>query len=394
MSNQPVDIIAIINNIFHTALSRNASDIHIEPKKDSLDVRIRIDGEFGEFLQYPREIHQSIVTRIKLLADLKIDETRLPQDGKASLTMDENDVDLRISVLPTIYGEKVCIRLLKSNASKVKLDDLGILDYSLKRIEEALKKTYGIILVTGPTGAGKTTTLYGMLETYDPKKFNISTLEDPVEYKMHNVNQCQIRKDIGFDFANGLRSLVRQDPDIIMVGEIRDEVTAKLAIESALTGHLVFSTIHTNTAAATIQRLINMNVERYLLPSAIRMIVAQRLVRKICTDCQAVYKPSKDIVKVIEKEIGGVIQIDTKNLHLYKGKGCEKCGNSGFYGRVGIYEVLPVTAKISELILKGAPSSEIEETAKKEGMLDMKQDGFLKVVMGMTTIEEVVATIG
>jgi len=388
------DIISIINNIFHIALVRKASDIHIEPKEKELDVRIRVDGEFSEFHTFPLEIHQPVVTRMKMLADLKIDENRLPQDGKASINMNNEAIDLRISVLPTIYGEKICIRILRGEQEKLKLSDLGILDYALKRIEESLKKTYGIILVTGPTGAGKTTTLYAMLSTFNPKEYNISTLEDPVEYKMKDVNQSQVKKDIGFDFSDGLRSLVRQDPDIIMVGEIRDKVTASLAIESALTGHLVFSTIHTNTAAATIQRLLNMEVERYLLPSALRMIMAQRLTRKICSFCQESYKPDDVVIKKIKEEIGDVININEQELRLYRGKGCKKCGNTGYAGRIAIYEIMPISNKISEMILEGAPASELEKQAMKEGMLTMKQDGFVKMVMGITTMEEVLSVIG
>ena len=394
MSEQQTDIIAVINSIFHTALTRGASDIHIEPKEEQLGIRIRVDGEFGEFKKYPVEMHQAMVTRIKMLADLKIDETRLPQDGKTSIKMDGDNIDLRISVLPTIYGEKICIRILKTDESKIKLEELGILDYALQKIKNALAKPYGIILVTGPTGAGKTTSLYAMLSTYDPKEYNISTLEDPVEYKMKDVNQTQIRKDIGFDFADGLRTLVRQDPDIIMVGEIRDKTTATLAIESALTGHLVFSTIHTNTAASTVQRLINMGVEKYLLPSALQMIMAQRLVRRICPHCEEVYRPNPSVIEEIETAVGDIVNINKNELHLYRGKGCEKCGHTGYAGRVAIYEVLPISPEISEMVLNGAPSYELEEQAIKEGMLTMRQDGILKVVMGITTLEEVIATIG
>ncbi|MBT4937091.1 type II/IV secretion system protein [Candidatus Peregrinibacteria bacterium] len=392
--NTEHDIIAIINNIFHLALSKDASDIHIEPKEEVLDIRIRIDGGFGEQLNYPVSQHQAITTRIKMLADLKIDENRLPQDGKASLKMDDQNIDLRISVLPTIYGEKICIRILKTDEAKVNLEDIGVLDYALKRIHETLETSHGIILVTGPTGAGKTTSLYGMLSHYDPKEYNISTLEDPVEYKMKDVNQTQIRKEIGFDFSDGLRSLVRQDPDIIMVGEIRDRETAALAIESALTGHLVFSTIHTNSAASTIQRLLNMGIEKYLLPSALRMIMAQRLVRKLCPDCAELYRPNSGVIEKIKNEVGNVLQIDEKELHLYKSKGCEKCHDTGFIKRTGIYEVMPISQTITEMILEGASAADLEQQAIKEGMLTMKQDGILKVVMGLTTLEEVISVIG
>jgi type IV pilus assembly protein PilB len=393
-TEQNTDIIAIINTIFHKALERGASDVHIEPKEKTLDVRMRVDGSFGEMQHYDRALIQPMTTRLKLLADLKIDETRLPQDGKSSIKMNDKNIDLRISVLPTIYGEKICIRILKTDDVSVKLDELGILDHSLKRIQKALAQTYGIILVTGPTGSGKTTSLYGMLSTYDPKEYNISTLEDPVEYKMKDVNQTQIKKEIGFDFSDGLRTIVRQDPDIIMVGEIRDKVTASLAIESALTGHLVFSTIHTNNAASTIQRLLNMGIERYLLPSALRLIMAQRLVRRVCPHCEEIYRPSEKIIEKIQEEVGELVEIKPDEIHLYRGKGCEQCGGTGFKGRVGIYEVLPVSSTIADGILENKSSTEIEEIAKKEGMLTMKQDGMLKVVMGITTFEEVLAVIG
>jgi len=388
------DIIAIINDIFYQALTNNASDIHIEPKRENVGVRMRIDGEFGQNKVYPIEIHQPMITRMKILADLKIDETRLPQDGKASMTAEGENVDLRISVLPTIYGEKICIRILKTNQKKVDLEELGILDYALQKIYKALKKKYGIILTTGPTGAGKTTSLYGMLSHYDPKSYNISTLEDPVEYKMNDVNQTQINRDIGFDFSDGLRTLVRQDPDIIMVGEIRDRVTASLAVESALTGHLVFSTIHTNTASATIQRLLNMGVEKFLLPSAMQLIIAQRLARKICDNCKELYVPNDNVISKLKDEIGHMINIDQENIHLYKGKGCSKCENTGFSGRVGVYEVMEISQVICELILEGAPTVRIEEAAIKDGMLPMKKDGLLKVVMGLTTFEEVLSLVG
>jgi len=393
MTEDKNNIVNIINKIFYLALARKASDIHIEPKMESLDVRIRIDGEFSEYVSYPKELHQPIVVRIKMLADLKIDETRLPQDGKSALKMNDENIDLRISVLPTIYGEKICIRILKADQANVRLEELGILDYSLQKINQALKHTYGIILVTGPTGSGKTTSLYAMLSTYDANKFNITTLEDPVEYKMPNVNQTQIRKEIGFDFSDGLRSLVRQDPDIIMVGEIRDRTTAALSIEAALTGHLVFSTIHTNSSAGTIQRLLNMGVEKYLLPSALRLIMAQRLVRKICPHCEEMYRPDLNVIEKLKAEVGDIVNIDEENLHLYRGKGCEKCGKTGFAGRTGIYEVMPVTPVISQMILDGASTDEIEQQAIKEGMQKMQLDGFLKVIMGITTFEEVIATV-
>jgi len=391
---QKANIIAIINNIFHTALSKNASDIHIEPKMDRMDVRLRIDGGITLFESFPIDVHQPVVTRVKILANLKIDETRLPQDGKASLKSEGSNIDLRISVLPTIYGEKICIRILRTDQTKVDLEELGILDYALQKVYKALKKKFGIILTTGPTGAGKTTSLYGMLSNYDPEKYNISTLEDPVEYKMNGVNQTQVNKDIGFDFSDGLRTLVRQDPDIIMVGEIRDKTTATLAIESALTGHLVFSTIHTNSASATIQRLLNMGVEKFLLPSALQLIIAQRLARRTCSSCKELYVPSESVIKKLKEEVKDVFDFDEKSIQLYKGKGCDACGGSGFKGRVGLYEVLETSQEIAEMILDGEPAMRIEEQAIKQGMLTMKKDGMLKVIMGMTTFEEVLAVLG
>lgn len=386
------DIISIVNGIFYESVTRNASDIHIEPKAHAVDIRFRIDGNFVHYKTLSEETLLPIVTRMKMVANLKIDENRVPQDGKASLSLNNQDIDLRVSVLPILYGEKVVIRLLKSSNEAPNLEKMGMLDYAMNKVKKCLKKTYGIILVAGPTGAGKTTTLYGMLGTFDPTKYNISTLEDPVEYKMKDVNQSQMRPDVGFSFIDGLRSIVRQDPDIIMVGEIRDRETASLAIESALTGHLVFSTIHTNSASATVQRLLNMGIEKYLVPTAVQLVVSQRLVRRICPSCEETYRPSNELIDTIEKEVGHIITINKENIHLSRGKGCEKCTGSGFFGRVAVFEVMPMSQKLTEVIMTpSVTAQEIEKIAVEEGMLTLRQDGILKAVMNMTTVEEALA---
>lgn len=386
------EVASIVNGLFREAVARNASDIHIEPRYHEVVIRMRIDGNFVHYKNLPEELQQSIVTRMKIVGGMKIDVNNKPQDGKATLPMADQDIDLRISVIPVIYGEKVVIRLLQGSSEPPTLESVGALEYSLQQIKKSLDKTYGIILVAGPTGSGKTTTLYGMLREFDPEKYNISTLEDPVEYKMKGINQTQIRSDIGFSFADGLRSLVRQDPDIIMVGEIRDRDTAALAIESALTGHLVFSTIHTNTAAATVQRLLNMGIEKYLVPTAVQLIISQRLVRRVCPHCQESYRPADAVIDTIEKEVGRFIEINREMFQLSHGKGCAQCRNSGFLGRVAVFEVMPMSQSLMNIIMKeGITATEIEQQAIADGMLTLRQDGMIKTAMGLTTIEEILA---
>ncbi len=376
-----------VEKIFNDAANIRASDIHIEPLPQSLLVRFRVDGEMTEYKQYNKSEEQALIARIKILGGMRIDEHRLPQDGKASFKHGDKDFDMRMSVLPTIHGEKICLRLLAKSLEKIELHDLGFLPNVLSKIQQSLKNTYGMILCVGPTGSGKSTTLFAMISTYDPKKENISTLEDPVEYKIPFVNQSQIHPEIGFDFSEGLRTLVRQDPDIIMVGEIRDKKTGLLGVEAALTGHLVFSTLHTNSAATTIQRLLHLGVDPFLISSALRLIISQRLIRRACQYCRIEETIPEGSKKTVQKEVGQYVH-DIKNLKFYHPKGCEKCNFLGYKGRIGVYEVLDVSAKIQEMIVDGRSPAEIETQAISEGMITMRQDALMKVVLGDTTIEE------
>lgn len=379
----------IVSTILEYGVKSRASDIHIEPQEDRTRVRYRIDGVMSERLSLPRKVHEAVISRIKILANLKIDEKRVPQDGRFMIEVGAQDVDLRVSTLPTSLGEKVVMRLLRKETKVPSLSELGMRGKALKIFEDALKKTHGIILITGPTGSGKTTTLRTALTKVNTPNVNIITLEDPVEYEISGVNQVQINPVAGLTFASGLRSVVRQDPDIIMVGEIRDSETAGLAIQAALTGHLVFSTLHTNSAAGAIPRLLDMKAEPFLLASTIEVSMAQRLVRTLCQDCKEKYEASEVIMSQLKGTLGPLLKTDTKRITLYKAKGCKACGETGYIGRAGIYEVLPITEKIANLILQKESSDTIEQQAINDGMLKMVQDGFLKVIEGMTTVEEV-----
>lgn len=381
-------IAQIVSQILDFAIKSRASDVHIEPQEKSTRVRYRIDGILQEKLTIPHELHDSLVSRIKILGGMKIDERRIPQDGRFNFKGQE-EVDLRISSLPTSWGEKIVMRLLKKSGGVPDLPELGLRGNGLKNLEEAILRPHGIILICGPTGSGKTTTLYSVISKLNTPKVNIVTLEDPIEYKIPGVNQVQINPAVGLTFADGLKSFLRQDPNIILVGEIRDRETADLAIQASLTGHLVFSTLHTNDASGALPRLLDMGAEPYLLSSSITCIVAQRVVRKIHNDCKEAYTPEVKIIEEMKTELGGLWQpaADTK---LYKGKGDPECGNSGYFGRVGIFEVLPVTEKISRLILERASASDINKQAKTEGMISLMQDGYLKVAEGITTVEEVI----
>ncbi len=387
-------IIKIVEVILTNAIEANASDIHIEPSEKDVRVRYRIDGILHTSLMLPKSVQPSIVTRIKILSNLKIDESRLPQDGRFHMEVGKKAVDLRVSILPLIYGEKIVMRILDKSSKAPTLDQLGVRGRGLTWVNENLKKTHGIFLITGPTGSGKSTTLYSILSLLNTTSVNIITLEDPVEYFIEGVNQSQINADIGLTFAAGLRSILRQDPNIVMVGEIRDKETAELAVQAALTGHLVFSTLHTNSAIGAIPRLIDMGMEPFLLVASINVVMAQRLVRKICQDCRKEVTLSKGVEDEIRKELVTVPAdylegIDIKTLKFYKGEGCEKCGHTGYTGRMGIYEVLPTTTEIQDLILAKTPAHKIMDEAIKIGMISLKQDGYVKVVRGDTTIEEV-----
>ncbi len=384
-------IAKIVTTVLEFAVKSRASDVHIEPLTARTRVRYRIDGILHEKLVLPKEIHEALVSRIKILSDMKIDEKRIPQDGRFNFQTDTEEVDLRVSTLPTVNGEKVVMRLLKKTGAVPTLPDLGLRGRALKNLEESVLRPHGIILVTGPTGSGKTTTLYSVLSRINTVKVNVVTLEDPVEYQMSGVNQVQINPQAGLSFASGLRSFLRQDPNIIMVGEIRDEETAELAVQAALTGHLVFSTLHTNSAAGALPRMLDMKAEPYLLASTMTCIVGQRVARKICSVCRKPYDPAVAVEEDIRKVLGKLFPNTdpTKRLQLYKGEGCEQCGGTGYKGRMGIYEVLPMTERVGRLILERSAASDIENQAVNEGMVTMKQDGYLKVVEGVTTIDEV-----
>lgn len=386
--NEP--IAKIVSTILEFAIKYRASDVHIEPGEDKTRVRYRIDGVLHEKLVLPRTVHDSLVSRIKVLTDMKIDEKRVPQDGRFNFRTDGEEVDLRVSTLPTVHGEKVVMRLLKKSGAVPTLQELGLRGRALKNLEDAILRPHGIILICGPTGSGKTTTLYSILSKINTPRVNISTLEDPVEYQIAGVNQVQINPAAGLTFASGLRSFLRQDPNVIMVGEIRDHETAELAIQASLTGHLVFSTIHTKSASQALPRLEDMGAEPFLLSSTMTAIVAQRICRKICPSCRENYEPAPEIMADIKQVLGPlfVAPADGK-LMLVKGKGCPECNNTGYYGRIGIYEVLPVGEKIARLITERAPAFDLEKTAMEEGMIKLKQDGYLKVVEGLTTMEEV-----
>ena len=390
----------IVNAILTMAVKSRASDIHIEPMEDKTRIRYRIDGILREKLKIPRSVHDALVSRIKILSDMKIDEKRVPQDGRFSFKIEGKEIDLRVSSLPTIHGEKIVMRLLDKSTSAPTLPQLGLRGTALKRLEKAIKVPHGIVLITGPTGSGKTTTLYSIISKINSPKVNIMTVEDPVEYEIPGVTQVQVNPQAGLTFATALRAFLRQDPDIILVGEIRDRETTELAIQAALTGHLVFSTLHTNSAAGALPRLLDMGAEPFLLASSMTCVVGQRVVRRLCKTCkQEVVKPPAEVVEDIKTVLGDLYKSVFKSedeIRLYKAKGCSECNNTGYRGRIGIFEVLYVTEEITQLILKRASAGEIEEVARKQGMLLMKQDGYLKALEGITTIEEVlrVAEVG
>lgn len=381
-------IAKIVSNILEFAVKSRASDVHIEAEEKRSRVRYRIDGILHEKLTLPHEVHDSLISRIKILAGMKIDESRIPQDGRFSFRTGTEEVDLRVSTLPTVHGEKVVMRLLKKTGGVPDLPELGVRGRALKNLEDAIIRPHGIILVCGPTGSGKTTTLYSILSRINTPKVNIVTLEDPIEYQISGINQVQVNVDAGLTFASGLRSFLRQDPNVIMVGEIRDRETADLAIQASLTGHLVFSTLHTNDSAGALPRLLDMGAEPFLLASSITAILAQRVVRKIHDDCKESYKPEAPVEADIKTVLGKLLP-EGGDMNLYKGKGDEECANSGYLGRVGVFEVMPITEKIGRLILERSPASDIAKQAIEEGMITMKQDGYLKATEGVTSIEEV-----
>lgn len=382
-------IAKIVSTILEYAVKSRASDIHLEPQEDRVRVRYRIDGILYERLSLPLGVSEAVISRVKILSGLKIDEHRTPQDGRFNFKVAEEEVDLRVSSLPTVFGEKIVMRLLRKSGGVPTLTDLGLNGPSLRTLEAAMLRPHGIILVCGPTGSGKTTTLYAVLSKLNTTRVNILTLEDPVEYQIPGANQVQINDDVGLTFATGLRAFLRQDPNIILVGEIRDKETTELAIQASLTGHLVFSTLHTDSAAGALPRLIDMGAETFLLASTINATMGQRIARKICSHCKTEYTPPPEIFEEMRKVLGPLMPKNSTPVKLYKGAGCEVCGHSGFLGRVGIYEVMAISEGIAKLILERKDSDTIEAKAKEEGMITMKQDGYLKVLAGITTIDEI-----
>jgi len=383
-------IAKVVSTILEFAMRSRASDVHIEPEEEETRVRYRVDGILSEKLVLPRRIHDAVISRIKILSNLKIDEKRVPQDGRFSFISDGQEVDLRVSTAPTVYGEKIVMRLLKKSQKIPDLPGLGLRGKALTNLQISINRPHGMIAVCGPTGSGKTTTLYSALTRVNTAKVNIMTIEDPVEYKIAGVNQVQINPQAGLTFSSALRSFLRQDPDIIMVGEIRDEETAALAVHAALTGHLVFSTLHTNDAAGAIPRLIDMGVEPFLLVSSLSSVVAQRILRQICPSCKEEYSPLPEVVDDIKRVLGPLLPKDKETkMTLHKGKGCSECNNTGYAGRIGIFEVFLVSDKIAKLVLEKGTAGAIQKAAVEEGMITMIQDGYLKALEGITTIEEV-----
>ena len=375
-------IIKLVNLIIARALESRASDIHVEPFDDELIVRYRIDGVLHNIETVPKKLQAAIISRIKIMAKLNIAERRLPQDGRIRIKVSNREIDLRISTIPILYGESVVMRILDKESIVIDLGQLGFPDDILLEFQKLIQKPHGIILVTGPTGSGKTTTLYGALDKINFPDKKIITVEDPVEYQLKGINQIQVKPQIGLNFANTLRHIMRQDPDVIMIGEIRDLETAEMAVQSALTGHLVLSTLHTNDAPSAITRLLDLGVESFLLSSTIRGILAQRLVRVICPYC----KEKDDSATLPEDAISSIIDAQSE---LYRGKGCEKCAFTGYRGRSGIFELLVVNDDLRRLILKNADANELRQMAKKDGMKTILEDGIAKVRAGMTTLSEV-----
>lgn len=389
-------IAKIVETVLTFALKARASDIHIEPQEDKTRIRYRIDGLLQEKLLLPSTVHDAVVSRIKILSDLKIDEKRVPQDGRFTFRLGDEEVDLRISTLPTVHGEKVVMRLLQKSGNVPTLSELGMRGMALKHVEEAIRVPHGIILVTGPTGSGKTTTLYSILHTINKPTVNIVTLEDPVEYQMDGINQVQVNPQAGLTFASGLRSFLRQDPNIIMVGEIRDEETAELAIQASLTGHLVFSTIHTNSASGSLPRLMDMKAEPFLLASSMTLVMAQRVLRRLNPDVKEGYTPAPEVLADIKNTLGphftAFLQqhnLTEQTVQLYRARTDRDQSELEYRGRIAIFEVLPITERIAKLILERRSAAEIEKAGIEEGMLLMKQDGYLKALEGVTTLEEV-----
>ena len=377
-------IIKLVNHIISQSIKARASDIHFEPYQNSFTVRYRVDGILYDLLTPPKWIQPALISRVKVMAQMNIAEKRLPQDGRFEVKIGDQDIDVRVSTIPTAFGERLVLRLLNKSGSLLELQDLGLTPARLKLLKRLVSNPNGIILNTGPTGSGKTTTLYAILSSINEPNINIITIEDPIEYRINGISQIQVNPKIELTFARGLRSIVRQDPDVILVGEIRDQETAEIAVQSALTGHLVFSTLHTNDSASAITRLVDMGVEPFLISSTILAVVAQRLVRVLCEDCRKAYVPNPIYLKSI-----GFSPDRFKGHPVYKAMGCENCFNTGYRGRLGIFEIMVLTGRLKSLILKTFDSNRIKNEAVQQKMRTLRQDGMQKVLNGLTTVEEV-----
>lgn len=388
--------VELVDVIVRYGYKNRASDIHVEPFSRKILVRFRIDGVMHDVLEMPKELADLIVTRIKILSRMRTDEHRAAQDGKFRFTADGEQIDVRVSVVPVTYGENIVMRLLSTKAQQFNLSDLGFAELDLKKVQRAIRKPYGMVLVTGPTGSGKTTTVYAFLKILNKRDVHIITIEDPVEYDIEGVTQIQVDSKTNLTFAKGLRAIVRQDPDIIMVGEIRDAETAGIAVNSAMTGHLVLSTLHANDSATTLPRMLDMGIEPFLLATTVNIVVAQRLVRKICEKCRESYAITTEEKRLLEEEPllkAKILARGTKSIaqvQWYRGKGCTACSHTGYRGRLGIYEVMELSEKTREAILRRAPSEELMELAVKEGMTTMLDDGLEKIFLGTTTLQEVI----
>lgn len=383
---QDAPIVKLVNHILTDAIQKGASDIHVEPYEKFFRIRYRVDGVLHEVMQPPLKFKNAVISRLKIMSSLDIAERRVPQDGRIKLRVKDKEVDFRVSTLPTLFGEKVVLRILDKSNLQLDLTKLGFEEEQLKLFREAINQPYGMVLVTGPTGSGKTTTLYSALMELNQVTDNISTAEDPVEYNLPGINQVQINEEVGLNFASALRAFLRQDPDIILVGEIRDFETAEIAVKAALTGHLVLSTLHTNDAPSSITRLLNMGVEPFLVTASVNAVVAQRLVRKICTNC----KVEADVSPKVLIEMG-MDPEEAQEVTCYKGAGCEKCNNKGYKGRLALYEIMPLWEELKEMILNGASAGELKKEAVRLGMSTLRMSGLKKIKEGLTTTDEVLA---
>lgn len=405
LAAERLPVVKTIDSLIEFAVAEEASDIHIEPQEAEIIIRFRVDGQLRDIITLPRLALDALVARIKYLTNLKIDEHRKPQDGRFKMGVGGERFAFRVSIIPTYHGEKMVLRLLPEESKRYSLEDLGLKGKNLQIIKQAIESPHGMILVTGPTGSGKTTTLYTILNMLNTEDVNISTVEDPIEYSIERVNQIQVNPGVGISFANGLRSILRQDPDIIMIGEIRDTETAEIAVHSALTGHLVLSTLHTNDAAGTLPRLIDMNIQPFLIASTVNIAVAQRLVRRLCPMCMESYKVDLKALSSQQADVdfqaalnhlakqGSITKKDWSNLRFYRGKGCDRCGGSGYRGRIGIYEVLEIDDRIRELISARKDASVISQAAMAGGMKTMLEDGIEKALEGQTSINEVLRVV-